>query len=179
MEVDADGGPHAYAAEGSGLHGLDFIGNAKNADGKWVGVVCDPLGKPYVQGPKDPAPGFLVTETALQDHTKKIWDPLRYVNAEVTPYVSIPRDLTRAGGRLGDLCEVAYRGVRCLAICADIGPSGKIGEGSIALCQTLGVDPFRGIPKHHLLGIGSGVSFRLLLGTAMATAWPRAFPFTV
>src|SRR5215470_6261074 len=67
MAIDADGAPTAYHP----VHGrgLDNLANAGH-QGNWYGVVTDTgqkNGKPVVQGSQDPAPGFYVSPTALQN----------------------------------------------------------------------------------------------------------------
>jgi hypothetical protein len=172
MEIDADGAPNAYAPGGSGLVTLDALANAGH-EHDWYGLACDANGEPFVQSSDDPNPGYFVSTTALFDPTKVESDPLRYVNSAAVPYISVPRAILVAGAKKGDLCSVTYNGTKCGAIIADVGPAGAIGEGSIALAQALVVNPFRGLPKHRLLGIDSGVSFRILLRTASAPPWPR------
>jgi hypothetical protein len=54
MTIDADGSPHAYHPDNTGL---DNNSNAKNAKGEWVGVVTV-AGQPVIQGADDPAPGY-------------------------------------------------------------------------------------------------------------------------
>lgn len=169
MRVDADGCPRAYAAPGSGLRGLDALGNA-GAPGDWFGVVTDdgkPTGRPIVQ-----PSGFLLSPSSLVDHTKAAHDPARYVDAERVPYVSIPREmLVSFGGpiHLGDLCVVFYRGRAVGGIVADVGPRGKYGEASIAMAAA-----------HHIPssprngGVERGVLYVIFNGSAASPAWPRA-----
>lgn len=143
MAIDADGAPTAYHP----MHGrgLDNLANAGH-EGNWYGVVTDTghkNGKPLIQGPNDPAPGFYVSPTALQNKHLARADPRRYVDSLTIPYISLPghhHDVLRAS--LGDLAMVinGQNGHRCAAICADIGPRAKIGEGSIALAGALGLN---------------------------------------
>src|SRR5258708_2675267 len=81
LAVDADGSPHAYAPSGSGLQGLDYLANAGHS-GNWWGIATDSHGMPYIQGPNTPAPGYYVSTTALEDGSKAVNDPARYVNSE-------------------------------------------------------------------------------------------------
>lgn len=167
LAVDADGSPFAYAPANSGLPALDALGNA-GKPGQWWGLACDAHGVPYVQGADDPAPGYYVSTTALVDGTKPDDDPRRYVDSQTVPYVSVPPELLHAGVRKGDLCEVVHGMQRCMAIVADVGPRGKIGEGSIALATALGLPSS---PRNG--GVSCGVSFKVLLGTAASPPWPR------
>jgi hypothetical protein len=109
---------------------------------RWVGgcrygVVTDNQkgsGKPVVQGPSDPAPGFYVSSTSYQDPTKKATDPRRYVDASTVPYAVLPSNLQSAkvkgGAKMGDYatiinpktgavcvrCAVLRRAVLCCAV---------------------------------------------------------------
>src|SRR5512146_210706 len=124
MAVDADGCPRCYAPHGSGLQGLDALGNA-GKPGDWFAVITDngkPDGQPIVQGDDDPAPGFYVSPTALGDHSKASSDPRRYVDANAVPYVSVPPELRRLGVGLGDVALVEYRDQWSAALVADVGP---------------------------------------------------------
>lgn len=169
MAVDADGSPRAYAPEGSGLRGLDHLGNA-GRPGAWWGLACDRLGNPIVQGKEDPAPGFLVSTTALQDASRMDRDPLKYVDSETVPYVVVPPDLLQLGVRMGDLAYACHGSLGSPAIVADVGPHGHLGEGSIALARALGLpfDPRDG-------GIATGVLYAAWPGTRTSPRWPRDF----
>jgi hypothetical protein len=138
LAVDADGAPRAYHPESR--KGLDALANA-GKPGNWWGVACDARGIPFVQGPNEPAPGFHVSTTALQDSRFPVHSCKRYVDAETIPYIVLPRGMP-GGARLGDFAVVMNleTGARCGAIWADIGPRGKLGEGSIALAKALGID---------------------------------------
>jgi hypothetical protein len=139
MTIDADGAPKAYHPDGS-PPGLDHLANAGHS-GDWWGIVAEG-GSPVVQRAGDPAPGFYVSTTSLMDSTKAVRDPRRYVNSSKVPFVALPKQALRAGGaRLGDLAAVWNRltDERAFAIVADVGPAGKIGEGSIALARALGI----------------------------------------
>jgi hypothetical protein len=146
MAIDADGAPDAYHPDDVGK---DYLANA-GYPGNWWALVTDtgqPDGTPIVQGDDDPNPGYYVSTTALEDRTKVVTDPRRYVNSNEIPFVVLPYD-QRGGARLGDLGVVVNRanGTLAYVIFADLGPKGHIGEGSIALAEALGInaDPRRG-----------------------------------
>ena len=164
LMIDADGAYRAYHPDG--VSGLDNLKNAKRKDGSWVGVVLGTDGLPVIQGPKDPAPGFYVSGTALQDKRKAKTDPLRYVDSETVPYIAVPNLLLQAGLTLGDVALVEYRGRRQVAVVADVGPAGKLGEGSIALAKALGIPSS---PRNG--GVSSGVSVQVWRNTSKG--WPR------
>src|SRR5262249_24548532 len=137
MTVDADGSPRAYNPSNTGL---DNNQNAMHGD-QWVGVVTE-HGRPVIQKDTDPAPGFYVSPTTLEDTTKKLIDPLRYVDSERIPYLALPPEVLHPdGARMGDLAVVMNLSNNALsfAIVADRGPSGHIGAGSIALAKALGI----------------------------------------
>jgi hypothetical protein len=82
LEIDADGGYHAYHPDGKS--GLDYLANAGQS-GNWWALVTDngkPSGRPLVQTDDDPAPGFYISTTTLEDANCDPKDPHRYVNAE-------------------------------------------------------------------------------------------------
>jgi hypothetical protein len=72
-----------------------------------------------------------------------------HVDAERVPYIVLPQHgpesadfYENANVRVGDIAAVIYKGRVQFAFVADIGPPDKIGEGSVALAQALGHDPF-------------------------------------
>ena len=170
LAIDADGSPHAYRQGGGGLDSImDAHADVHDPASKWVGVVTKPDGSPVVQGAGDSAPGFLVSPTALRDHSKAATDPRAYVNSEEVPYISTPPELEQLGVRLGDLALVSHGDCESAAIVADVGPHRKIGEGSIALARALGID---GNARHG--GTDHGVSFLVWPSSASSPAWPRS-----
>lgn len=138
MTIDADGAPNAYHPDNSGI---DDLGNA-GAPGVWEGLAKDAHGEPFIQGPGDPFPGYYVSETALADRSKAINDPARYVDASKIPFMVLPGGLARElGARVGDFAMVLNErnGRSSYAIFADVGPTDRIGEGSVALAENLGI----------------------------------------
>lgn len=153
MSIDADGAPDAYHPEDKGA---DYLANA-GRPGKWWAIVTDtgrPDGIPVIQTESDPNPGYFVSMTALIDSTKPRNDPKRYTDSNRIPYIVLPKDMA-GSARLGDYCLVFNKKNNMLAyaIFADIGPKGKIGEGSVALARKLGIssDPRKGGTKDSLL----------------------------
>jgi hypothetical protein len=151
LAIDADGAPQAYHPA-PGL-GLDHLANA-GKPGNWWALVTDDgssKGQPVVQGPGDPAPGYYVSATALEDPTRPRADPRRYVDSSTVPYVVLPPQALapklEGGPRLGDFALVTNvaTGKTSYAIVADVGPAAKLGEGSMALAVALGLpsDPKR------------------------------------
>lgn len=186
MQIDLDGAPQAYHPP-TPEHphtgrppGLDDLANAsRNLDGKapWAGIAVDARGAPYVQGTADPCPGFYVSTTALGDHNLAASDPRRYVDAMTVPYFSLPsRAVKRVGGlftaaadiQLGDLGVAVYRGQVSGAIYADVGPAGRIGEGSPALATNLGC--YRGPRAGH---DAADIAYVVFRGSAAKPAWRR------
>ena len=90
MQIDADGAPKAYHKDSS--LGLDHLKNA-GKKGNWWGIVTTngkSGGIPAIQDSDDPAPGYYVAGTSLQDGTKKDADPDRYVDSAEVPYIALP-----------------------------------------------------------------------------------------
>lgn len=171
LAVDADGAPDAYAPPGP-LVARDFLRNA-GTPGNWYGIVTrtgKPDGEPIIQGPQDPCPGYYVSQTALGDPSRPAGDPRRYVDSAKIPYISVPPELLHQhltdGVHLGDVAQISYNGLVCSAIVAEVGPHGKIGEGSIALARAFNLNAS---PKNG--GVGSGVEYRVFCGSTQG--WPR------
>ena len=64
------------------------------------------------------------------------------VNAETTKYFVLPLEkYQQYGVRLGDIAAVRYNDEVRFAVFADVGPHQKLGEGSMALAASLGINP--------------------------------------
>jgi Fungal chitosanase of glycosyl hydrolase group 75 len=170
IAIDADGAPRAYHPAPHSDLGLDSLANA-GSPGNWYGIITDSghsNGNPIIQGANDPAPGFYVSATSLQETTKDRANPLRYVDATRIPYIVLPSAVRRSlNAQLGDMAVVINTMNRRLsgAIFADIGPKGRIGEGSIALADNLGIPSS---PRNG--GIGSGVIYIVFPGSGNGKA---------
>jgi Fungal chitosanase of glycosyl hydrolase group 75 len=140
LAVDADGHPQCYHPQGS-PPGLDYLANA-GSPGNWWGIATSSSGTPHVQKDSDPAPGFYVSTTALEDHTLGASNPNRYVHSGKVPFFVLPSSPKFSPNqRLGDLAMFFNNdsGKYSWAIYADIGPAKQIGEGSMALAAALGL----------------------------------------
>ena len=167
MMIDADGGYHAYHPDNKS--GLDYLGNA-GKPGNWWALVTDnekPSGNPVVQSSSDPAPGFYISTTSLEDSSVDREDPRRYVNAESVNFFVLPSKLG-LGAKLGDLGAIIRpdQSDYDYAVYADVGPASKIGEASIALADALGIpsSPKSGGTAHGVIYIvfpGSGQGWPL------------------
>ncbi|MGO7033770.1 glycoside hydrolase family 75 protein [Rhizobium ruizarguesonis] len=143
LAIDADGAPNAYHQDSS--RALDYLANA-GRPGNWWALEVDGNGEPVVQGASDPAPGYYISKTSLENPGFDRADPRRYIDAATIPYVVLPgnryRQFTQVSNiRLGDLAA-AYNiktAKMSFAIFADTGPHTKLGEGSIALAENLGL----------------------------------------
>lgn len=141
MAVDADGSPRAYHPQNKGLDDLKNAGRP----GNWYGILTHngkPNGRPLIQKQTDPAPGYYISPTALVDASKERTNPKAYVNSEEIPYFVLPPN-NPTGAQLGDygVAINLLNNKLSYAIFADIGPRNKIGEGSIALAENLGINP--------------------------------------
>src|SRR5262245_42796475 len=134
MDIDADGSPHAYNPENTGL---DVNQDAMDGS-EWVGVVTNEDGNPVIQDSSDPAPGFYVSTTSFEDPRQAVTQPNRYVDATKVPYIVIPRGAL-GKARLGHPTIVldVLTGRRVKGIVADAGPRDKIGEASMFLAAAI------------------------------------------
>jgi hypothetical protein len=140
MDVDVDGAPNAYGPRGT--HPLDYLKDARLEGHFWAPIVGFVMydGKPLLQGPHDPAPGYYISTTAYTDTSRTgERDVLRYVDATKINYIVLGRAAKKRGARLGDFVAVYSLKTRqsVFGIVADDGnPSGD--EGSLHLLQALG-----------------------------------------
>ena len=141
MDVDVDGAPNAYGPRGKRT--LDILLNAhylNRADKELVGYLVDKHGRPILQGPNDPFPGYYISQTAFTDiHNQNETDPRRYVDARKINYIVRGDTARRRGVKVGDFASVYSRRTRrsVFAIVGDTGnPTGD--EGSLHLLQDLG-----------------------------------------
>jgi hypothetical protein len=141
MDVDVDGAPNAYGPRG--MRTLDTLLNAhylNRADKEIVGYLVDDRGRPVLQGPHDPFPGYYVSQTAFTDiGNQNERDPRSYLDARKINYVVRGDVARRRGVKVGDFVSVFSKRTRkgVFAIVGDTGnPTGD--EGSLHLLQDLG-----------------------------------------
>ncbi len=140
MKIDVDGAPNAYGPRGKPT--LDFEANAHEGarlSGKIVGYLTA-NGKPVVQGPTDPFPGYYISTTGFVDQQNhNLNDPRRYVDASKINYVVLGSLARKNHVALGDLAAVhsSKTGKTVYAVVGDSGNSSGA-EGSLALLQALG-----------------------------------------
>jgi hypothetical protein len=131
IAIDADGSPRAYHPKNIGLD-----------DNSRKRVVYDKSGRPFIQKKGDPAPGYYVSTTSLQDPKYPASDPRRYVDSEKIPYFVMPDVLMWPSNiSVGDMAYVYNTKTNKggFAILADVGPTNRLGEASIALAKKLGI----------------------------------------
>jgi hypothetical protein len=129
-----------------------------------LSVATHPDGKPVIQR-SGRFKGFYVSTTSLHNAAGSPAVPGTYVDARKIPYIVLPPEFMKQFGvALGDLAVVTNQrnGKTAFAIFADVGPHGKIGEGSVALARALGLndDPryggtgnYRVVPKSGLVPV--------------------------
>ena len=163
MTIDADGAPNAY---GPHNRGLDFTANARGQHG-WVALVTNQNGRPVTQK-SGTYRGYYVSTTSLQQSQNyDERDPKKYIDATKIPYIALPSDFARRYDvNLGDLALVMNQanGRSAYAIFADVGPKGRIGEGSIALAKRLGIPAN---PRHD--SAEDGVTYLIFPGSALGS----------
>lgn len=141
MDVDVDGAPNAYGPPGKPALDIPLDAHYLNrADKPIVGYLVDEHNRPIPQGPKDPFPGYYISQTAFTDiNNPNESDPRRYVDARKINYVVRGNAAKRCGVQVGDFVSVYSKRTRksVFAIVGDTGnPTGD--EGSLHLLQDLG-----------------------------------------
>ncbi len=148
-DIDADGangqngGPVAYTADDSGTDALANAG-MHIVDGRvvcargWARsiVILGDDNEPKV------FPGGMVASMTWYRHPgKALSDPTAYVDAESVPYLAVPRLIVQntKGVVRGCVARASYKGKTVECVVADLGPSKKIGELSIAAARELGI----------------------------------------
>ena len=162
MTIDADGAYKAYHPKNTGLDSLSAAGHP----GNWWALVTDVNGNPVVQNAGDPAPGYYISTTSLENTKLLKTNPKRYVDSESIPYIVLPGRRTFGAG-LGDFCIVYNTANQKVygGIYADSGPRDHIGEASIAMANALSIPSS---PRNG--GISAGVVYLVFPKTK--TSWP-------
>lgn len=141
-DIDADGSRHAYHPDGRS--GTDFLQNAKDQNGKWVGILTDRMGVPLIQGPDDLAPGYYISSTAYEYADQPPRTQRRYVNGEEIPFCVVPPIVVSGvpGIVKGARCKMTNldNKMTCEGIVGDVGPRTKAGEVSPAAAKLLGLN---------------------------------------
>lgn len=171
MQVNTDGAPDSYHPDDKGIthicNGVSLGASctweanclptfrqakAENFRGPtricFFAMVADNQGVPVIQGGADPQPGFFVSTTALKQPGADPLTPAGQVDSNTVPFAVIPRtwqSKPEPGPKLGDFGVAVRRSTGTVVpfVIADIGPGNKLGEGSVALHQALGNDPFQ------------------------------------
>ncbi|WAK02311.1 glycoside hydrolase family 75 protein [Methylobacter sp. YRD-M1] len=170
MQVNTDGAPDSYHPDDIGIthicNGVSIgrgctwkasclpeFRQAKAEHFKGPTKICffamatDAQGVPIIQGDADPKPGYFVSTTALHQPGENLRTPQAQLDSNTVPFAVIPGNWQTSGNpgpKLGDF-GVAYRrsnGKAAFFVVGDTGPRNKLGEGSVALHQALGNDPF-------------------------------------
>lgn len=139
LMIDADGAPDAYGPDNSGT---DFTANGgDDSGGEWWGGPTTSDGMPVTQKIYDPKPGMYVSATSHVNPAYSKDSPYAYIDSNSIPFIVLPSGHSN-GAHLGDVCLVFNQKTsdNCYAIYADVGPSSKIGEGSIRLAQALKIN---------------------------------------
>jgi hypothetical protein len=146
---------------GRAARGLDCPENGGETPGRAWGWLTQE-GWPVLQGEHDPAPGYYVSTTKLQDPAYRESDPRRYFDSAGAPGWTLPgRDLEKHGVGIGDLAWVELGGVGIWCQGFDRGNSGHLLELSVDACYRLGV---RDCARSG--GVRGGASITILPGSA-------------
>jgi hypothetical protein len=146
-DIDADGanGQHGeQAAYMVGDRGSEFLANGgmKMLGGK---VVCAHAWARSIvlldsdNEPKVFAGGIIASTTWYRDRNLAASDPASYVDAQTVPYIVVPPLIVTSvtGVVRGCKARVTWKGRSVDCVVADLGPSNRIGELSIAAADAL------------------------------------------
>src|SRR5260370_36748256 len=138
--------------------------------GGWGALVTNTRGQPVIQR-SGRYRGYYVSTTSLQQpNVRDPRNPKRYLDATQIPFIALPPDFARVYGiRLGDLAVVVNvaNGRSAYAVYADVGPRGRIGEGSVALARELKIPS-----KPRWDRAPSGVTYLIFPGPSAITCVP-------
>jgi hypothetical protein len=144
MQVNTDGAPDSYHPDDIGItHICNGVSIGANCTWKpkclagfnqakaeqfkgptkicFFAMVTDVKSTPIIQGQTDPKPGYFVSTTALHQPGENLRTPQAQLDSNIVNFAVIPGTWQRSGNP---------------------GPKNKLGEGSVALHQVLGNDPF-------------------------------------
>jgi hypothetical protein len=148
-DIDADGAngqngaPAAYRVDDTGTEllangGMQRIGNRVICAKHWARdiVILGPDNEPKV------FPGGIIASKTWYRHPGVPMDnPAAYVDSETVRYIVVPPIIVQAtrGVVRGCRARVTFGGRSIDAVVADKGPSGRVGELSIAAARSLGI----------------------------------------
>ena len=96
----------------------------------------------------------------------------RYVNANAVPYFVLPETwYPQFGIKVGDLGAIVYQDKLALAVFADVGPKGKLGEASLQTFRQLGQERLKLNGQVINSGMGGGVTTIVFPGSKQDTAY--------
>jgi hypothetical protein len=105
-------------------------------------------------------------DQTAQNQTSLSYSNGQGLNADTTPYFVLPPEVMAAHHiKPGDLGLVSYHGKTVAAIFGDVGPSGKLGEGSTLLAKELGINS-----NPNSGGTGGGVHYQVFAGSGAGQA---------
>ncbi len=142
--MDVDGAPNAYGLPGKPT--LDIRINAhylRQADREIVGCLLDDQQHPIPQGPKDPFPGYYISQTAFTDVTNENErDPRRYVDARNINYVVRGNYARRRGAKVGDFVAVHSKRNHKSVFALSAIPATPLATRALCICYRNSATPF-------------------------------------
>lgn len=200
MQVNTDGAPDSYHPDNIGIthicNGISvgsdcgwksdcltdffrarsegFIGLTKIC---FFGMAADLRGVPLLQKDDDPKPGYYVSTTALKQPGLPANTQRAQLDSNEISFIVIPRNWQTEKYediQLGDFAYVYRKSNKTFspAIVGDLGPTRKLGEGSVALHRALGNDPFTIRPdgrRRAYRGISAGDVVYLIFPNSRTT----------
>jgi hypothetical protein len=154
-DIDADGAngqngqAAAYKSDDSGSEllangGMKIVGGKVVCAHAWARsiVILDTDNEPKI------FPGGVIASTTWYRNRSLLpTDPAAYVDAQIVPYIVVPPlvVISTSGVVRGCKARATWNGRSVDCVVADLGPTGKIGELSIAAANALGMP---GSPRH-------------------------------
>jgi len=165
MDTDCDGSAVAYNPSDTGI---DYLSDA-GSSGDWYGLYTVG-GEPVVQGSSDPQPGYYVSTTSITAKSASQSSQCHYADAAILSFIVLPGSSSfrsNAGFTIGDfgLVYYAHTGLMVYTFYGDSGPTSAIGEGSVALVEAIGFNPWNSAHTRVVDGVSSGVTQLIFTGS--------------
>jgi GH18 family chitinase len=141
MTVAAEGAPKAFNSNDAVA--LDYLRKA-GRPGNWWSLVTNngqPNGTPLIQPAGEPAPGYYISTTTLQNQGFSLQSQRCYINSASVPYIALPPSLASKAA-VGDFGAIINKktGAVSYVIFAEIHDEGWAGKASINSAAKEGIN---------------------------------------